>query len=312
MDLALTSKHSPQTSVTFETEEQEDEAWNMAQERKNIVLDFLNRKLSAALLRRHQTRVQLLRKCSYYIEILPKHLALGDQNHLMLPITMFQLIDPWKFQRMKKMGTSQTEIQLLLLGYLLEQLQRGRAALVEMVESFETASFLSEWDAVSQRLSELTGLLDNFLSLLVPGQLHIKHRLVSDFGSVKIPLIWLVLRTKTPVAFDRRQSVAHEDWVSLTWHSLGQQHHHQVEKYELGCKLQELRTAQEAAHGETITVSANSFEIHNLLPDRLYEFSVRRSETYTLVYEAWHDTITLQTQAADTQLAMECHSCGYT
>ncbi|KAM4608049.1 fibronectin type III domain-containing protein 11 [Discoglossus pictus] len=309
MDPTRTSKGSPKTSVIFGVEEQEDEAWKMAQERKNIVMDFLNIDLSSALLKRHQTRVELLRKCSYYIEILPRHLALGDQNHLMLPITMFQLIDPWKFQRMKKVGTSQTKIQLILLADLLEQLHRGRAALVGMVQSYGTSSFLYKWEVVSHRLSELTSLLDNFLSLLVPGRLYIKHRLVSDIGATKIPLIRLVLRTKTPVVFDRRESRAHEDWVSLKWHSLGQQN--QPEKYELCFKLHDQKMAQDASHGGTLSVSANSFEIRNLLRDRLYEFSVRRAETYTLVYEAWRDTITLQTQTSDTQQDMECHNCGY-
>ncbi|XP_069507006.1 fibronectin type III domain-containing protein 11 [Ambystoma mexicanum] len=299
MDAQQMCKLSNQNSVTYGSEEQEDEAWKMCQERKNIVLEFLNSELSVSLLKRHQTRVELLKKCSYYIEILPKHLALGDQNHLMLPTTMFQLIDPWKFQRMKKVGTAQTKIQLLLLSDLLEQLKQGRGALVDHLKSYNTTSFLSGWDTVSRRLSELSGLLDNFLATLVPGRLYIKHRLVSDIGTTKIPHIRLVLRTKMPVAFDRKESVAHEDWVSLRWFSMGQ--HPQPEQFELRFKLLDPRSAQERNQSGGIPVTTSSFEIRNLLPNRSYEFSIKRAETYTLVYEAWHDTMTLRTKPSNSE-----------
>ncbi|XP_069057714.1 fibronectin type III domain-containing protein 11 [Pleurodeles waltl] len=292
-------KLSSQNSVSYGTEEQEDETWKMYQERKNIILEFLNSELSITLLKRHQTRVELLKKCSYYIEILPKHLALGDQNHLMLPTTMFQLIDPWKFQRMKKVGTAQTKIQLLLLGDLLEQMKQGRVALVEQLKSYTAATFLSDWDTVSRRISELSGLMDNFLTTLVPGRLYIKHRLVSDIGTTKIPHIRLVLRTKMPVAFDRKESVAHEDWVSLRWFSMGQ--HSQPDQYELRFKLLDPRTPQERSQSGGIPVTSNTFEIRNLLPNRPYEFSIKRAETYTLVYEAWHDTMTLRTKPSNSE-----------
>nr|BAB24567.1 unnamed protein product [Mus musculus] len=103
-------------------------------ERRNVLGEFLTTDLSPQLLKHHHARMQLLKKCSYYIEILPKHLALGDQNPLVLPNTMFQLIDSWKCQRMWKVGSSQTKIQLLLLGDLLEHLDHGRATLDALLE----------------------------------------------------------------------------------------------------------------------------------------------------------------------------------
>nr|XP_012628529.1 fibronectin type III domain-containing protein 11 [Microcebus murinus] len=283
-----------------EAEEAEDqqllepEAWRTYMGRRTALQEFLTTDLSPHLLKRHHARVQLLRKCSYYIEVLPKHLALGDQNPLVLPNTMFQLIDPWKFQRMKKVGTAQTKIQLLLLGDLLEQLDRGRAELDTLLESPDPRPFLAGWGRVEQRLADLSAVMDNFLAMMVPGRLHIKHRLVSDVGATKIPHIRLMLSTKMPVMFDRKESVAHQDWVSLRWFVTIQPP--APEPFELRFKLLDPRTQQECAQRGIIPVAACTFDIRNLLPSRSYKFTIKRAESYTLVYEPWRDSLTLQTK----------------
>ncbi|XP_054836440.1 fibronectin type III domain-containing protein 11 [Eublepharis macularius] len=294
IDVYLNKTGSSLQTMVYSEEEQENDAWNMYTERKNIVLEFLCSDLSLHLLKRHHKRIELLKKCSYYIEILPKHLALGDQNHLMLPTTMFQLIDPWRFQRMKKVGSIQTKIQLLLLSELLEQLERGREELVQFLETYDVMTFLSRWDVIRQRLSSLSEQMDHFLALLVPGRLHIKHRLVSDVGVTKIPHIRLVIITKMPVMFDRKESAAHLDWVSLRWFVSSQQP--QVEQYELRFKLLEPRAPQDKIHCGIMAVTSNTCEIHNLQPDRLYRFTIKRAEIYTLVYEQWRDSILLKTK----------------
>lgn len=294
IDVYLNKTATNLQSVVYGGEQQENEAWNMYMERKNMVLEFLRSDLNLHLLKRHHRRIELLRKCSYYIEILPKHLALGDQNHLMLPTTMFQLIDPWRFQRMKKVGTIQTKIQLLLLSELLEQLERGREELVQFLETYDMMTFLSRWDIIRQRLSDLSEQMDNFLAMLVPGRLYVKHRLVSEVGVTKIPHIKLVLVTKMPVIFDRKESVAHEDWVNLKWFVSTQQP--QLEQYELHFKLLEPRVPQEKIHCGVMAVASDTCEIHNLLSDRLYRFTIKRAETYTLVYEQWRDSISLKTK----------------
>ncbi|XP_030389318.1 fibronectin type III domain-containing protein 11 [Gopherus evgoodei] len=295
MDVYLNEIENNLQSILYsEEEDQENETWKMYMERKNIVLEFLHSDLSLHLLKRHHKRIELLKKCSYYIEILPKHLALGDQNHLMLPTTMFQLIDPWRFQRMKKVGTVQTKIQLLLLTDLLEQLEQGREELVHFLETYDMVTFLTRWDLVKQKLSNLSELMDNFLAMLVPGRLYVKHRLVSDVGATKIPHIRLVLSTKMPVMFDRKESVAHEDWVSLKWFITSQQS--QPEQYELRFKLLEPRAQQERIQCGIMPVTSNMCEIRNLLSDRSYRFTIKRAEAYTLVYEQWRDTITLKTK----------------
>ena len=283
-----------------EVEEAEDgqllepEAWRTYTARRNTLREFLTCDLSSHLLKRHHARMELLRKCSYHVEILPKHLALGDQNPLVLPSTVFQLIDPWKFQRMKKVGTAQSKIQLLLLGDLLEQLDQGRAELDALLESPDPRPFLAGWALVERRRADLSAVMDSFLALMVPGRLHIKHRLVSDVGATKIPHIRLMLSTKMPVMFDRKESVAHQDWVTLRWFVTIQPA--VPERFELRFKLLDPRTQQEHLQRGLIPVAACSFEVHNLLPNRVYKFTVKRAESYTLVYEAWQESLTLQTR----------------
>ncbi|XP_004620303.1 fibronectin type III domain-containing protein 11 [Sorex araneus] len=272
----------------------EPEAWRTYMGRRAALREFLSSDLSPHLLKRHHARMELLRKCSYYIEVLPKHLALGDQNPLALPNTMFQLIDPWKFQRMKKVGTAQTQIQLLLLGDLLEQLDRGRAQLDALLESPDPRPFLAGWGLVERRLADLSAVMDSFLAMMVPGRLHIKHRLVSDVGATKVPHIRLMLSTKMPVMFDRKESVAHRDWASLRWFVTVQPA--APEQFELRFKLLDPRSQQEGAQRGVIPVAACTFDIHNLLPNRCYRFTVKRAESYTLVYEPWRDSLTLQTK----------------
>lgn len=292
---------SPQSFLDQEeAEEAEDrqllepEAWTTYTERRNALREFLTSDLSPQLLRRHHARMELLRKCSYHIEILPKHLALGDQNPLVLPHTVFQLIDPWKFQRMKKVGTAQTKIQLLLLADLLERLDRGRAELDALLESPAPRPFLAGWARVEQRLADLSAVMDSFLAMMVPGRLHIKHRLVSDIGATKIPHIRLMLSTKTPVMFDRKASVAHQDWAALRWFVTVQPA--AAEHFELRFRLLDPRTQQERLQRAVIPVAACTLDVHNLLPNRAYKFTIKRAESYTLVYEPWQDSLTLQTR----------------
>ncbi|XP_012295858.2 fibronectin type III domain-containing protein 11 [Aotus nancymaae] len=270
------------------------EAWRTYMERRNALREFLTSDLSPHLLKRHHARLQLLRKCSYHIEVLPKDLALGDQNPLVLPSAVFQLIDPWKFQRMKKVGTAQTKIQLLLLRDLLEQLDHSHAELDALLESPDPRPFLADWALVQRQLAEVSATMDSFLTMMVPGQLHIKHRLVSNVGATKIPHIRLMLSTKMPVMFDRKESAAHQDWARLRWFVTVQPA--TPEQYELRFRLLDPQTQQECAQCGVIPVAACTFDVRNLLPNRSYKFTIRRAESATLVYEPWRDSLTLRTQ----------------
>ncbi|XP_063819562.1 fibronectin type III domain-containing protein 11 isoform X2 [Pseudophryne corroboree] len=287
-----TKKCDLKTSVDLGAEEQKDEGLTIALERKETVLKFLKKDLNKPLLKTYHLQVKILAKCSFYLEILPRYLPLGDQN--LIPMTMSPLVDPCKFRRMKKIGTFQTKIQILLLEEFLEQLQKGRVKLKEIVQSYSISSFLTKWNYISQCLSNITGLLDNFLSMLVPGPLYMKHHLILDVGGIAIPKLQLVLTTKPPVVFDRLECKAHENWISLKWYTHGQET--QTEKYDLFFQICQVQTTQHSVQESIVSISTNHLVIRHLLQDQIYEFSIRRAETSNLVYEAWHDVITLKTQ----------------
>ncbi|NXR01702.1 FND11 protein, partial [Sagittarius serpentarius] len=279
------------------SEEQQDSAsWERYLERRSLVLEFLRSNLSLHHLQHHQNKIELLKKCYFYLKIEPKHVNVRDQNHAMHRTSVLQLIDTYQFQRMKKVGKIQTEIQLSLLTELLEQLERGREELSCCVETCSVITFLSRWDLIMQRLSKLSEFMETLLSLQVPGKLYVKHRLVSeaDLGGTRLPNITLSLCTKMPLIFDRKESFAHKDWAELKWFTKNQESH--LEQYELHIKLLTNGSQTEVGYGRTQIITSNRYVVQDLQPGRSYEFTIRRSHTRTCVCERWYDSITLKTK----------------
>ncbi|XP_068557039.1 LOW QUALITY PROTEIN: fibronectin type III domain-containing protein 11 [Anas acuta] len=285
-------------STVRSKEEQDNAILNMYMERKSLVLQFLQSNLSPQLLEHHQKKLELLKKCYYYMEVMPPHIVMRDENRALISTDVFQIIDSWRLERMKKVARTQTEIQLVLLTDLLEQLQRGQEELVCYTETSDVITFLSKWDSVVQKMSVLSKLMNKVLSLQVPGKLHAKHRLVShaDIKGTRIPNIKLFLTTKMPVVFDRKESVAYKNWAHLKWFTENQES--SPEQYELHFRLLKDGTQTELGQRGIVATSSNTCVVFDLLPDRSYEFTIRRAETYTLVYETWHDTITLTTASS--------------
>ncbi|NXJ56601.1 FND11 protein, partial [Spizaetus tyrannus] len=281
---------------TARSEEQDSASWEWYLERRSLVLQFLNSNLSLHHLQHHQSKVELLKKCYFYLEIEPKHVNVRDQNHVMHHIDILQLIDTYQFQRMKKVGKTQTEIQLSLLTELLEQLERGQEELSCYVETSDMITFLSLWDLIMQRLSKLSEFMETLLSLQVPGKLYVKHCLVShaDLRGTRLPNIRLSLCTKIPLIFDREESFAHKNWAKLKWFTENQEPH--LEQYELHVKLLTNGRQTEVGYGRTQAVTSNTCVVQDLHPGRSYEFTIRRSHTDTLVCERWYDSITLKTK----------------
>uniref|UniRef100_A0A8C5MLS2 Fibronectin type III domain containing 11 n=1 Tax=Leptobrachium leishanense TaxID=445787 RepID=A0A8C5MLS2_9ANUR len=280
-------------TVMFMEEEMKHETFMVVQERKNTIMEFLNIKLNDSLLIRCNNIATILKKSSFYIEMHLGHLVVGYPLPATLPETVLDLIVSQKFKRMKMRGNSQTKIQLLLLDEYLEQLEKGRRSLLQIIQSGSTDSYLVKWEEVSQHMTELSIALNNFLSMVEPCRLHIKNHLLPFTGATNILLIQIRLITKTPVVFNRLESVVYDNSVCLKLHTVEKQDLQDI--CELHFKLQKPQTPLEMAHSTTFTISTNCFLINHLLPNRLYEFTVRRAETAMLVYEEWHDTLTLKT-----------------
>ncbi|XP_009891866.1 PREDICTED: uncharacterized protein C20orf195 homolog [Charadrius vociferus] len=264
-------------------------------ERRNLVLQFLHSDLSLPNLQHHQNKVELLKKCYFYLEIEPKQVSMRDQNHVTHSADTLELIDRFQLERMKKVGKTQTEIQLFLLTELLEQLERGREELSRYVETCDMTTFLSSWDLIAQRMSKLSKSMKNLLSLQVPGKLYVKHRLVSHAGlrGTGLSNIRLSLSTKRPLIFDRKESFAHKDWAKLKWFTENQESH--FEEYELHIKLLTSGSEIEPRRSRQ-QVNSDTCVVQNLKPGTSYEFTIGRPHTQTFVFVKWHDSITLKTK----------------
>ncbi|KAM6053413.1 fibronectin type III domain-containing protein 11 [Theristicus caerulescens] len=277
-------------------EQQDNASWERYLERRSFVLQFLRSDLSLQRLQHHRSKVELLKKSYFYLEIEPKYMNVRDQNYVMHRADILQLIDPYQFQRMKKVGKNQTEIQLSLLTELLEQLERGREELSSYVETCDVVTFLSCWHLVTQKLSQLSKFLETLLSLQVPGKLYVKHRLVShaDLRGTRLPSVRLSLCTKMPLIFDRKESFAHKNWAKLKWFSENQESH--LDQCELCFTLLTNGSQTEVGYGRVQEVTSNICIVQGLQPGRSYEFTIRRSDTHTLVFKKWHDSIILKTK----------------
>ncbi|KAM6378683.1 fibronectin type III domain-containing protein 11 [Pluvialis apricaria] len=264
-------------------------------ESRNLVLQFLHSDLSLPNLQHHQNKVELLKKCSFYLEIEPKQVNMRDQNHVTHSTDILQVIDLFQLERMKKVGKTQTEIQLFLLTELLEQLERGREELSRYVETCDMITFLSSWDLIMQRMSKLSKSMKNLLSLQVPGKLYVKHRLVSHAGlrGTGLSNIRLSLSTKRPLIFDRKESFAHKDWAKLKWFTENQESH--PEECELHIQLLTNGSQAEPSRSRQ-QVTSDTCVVHNLQPGTSYEFTIGRVHTQTFVFSRWHDSITLKTK----------------
>ncbi|KAL4833324.1 hypothetical protein H8958_015172 [Nasalis larvatus] len=86
---------------------------------------------------------------------------------------------------MKKVGTAQTKIQLLLLGDCWSSWTMA-CELDALLHSPDPQPFLADWALVERRLADVSAVMDSFLTMMVPGRLHVKHRLVSDVSAAKI------------------------------------------------------------------------------------------------------------------------------
>ncbi|XP_018411886.1 PREDICTED: uncharacterized protein C20orf195 homolog [Nanorana parkeri] len=258
---------------------------------KEAIAEFLNKNLNKDALKSFEARVEILRKSSFFITIQPKKILLSQQN-TMHYVNIFQVVDPQRFQRMKTIGTNQTKIQLFILQEYLEQLKNCQRELVELVQSKNGEFSLAIQKDPVQYLSELSELLNNFKNMLTPGPLHLKHQLIPHVPVRQIPPLRLILKTKGPVTFDRKVATAFDNWAFLSWHVCGQRH--LTDSYEL-CFQQLNVPSNEVAHSGIHIISSNTFKIYNLLPEKLYEFSIRRTEAFNLVYDEWRDVITLST-----------------
>ncbi|KFO93890.1 Uncharacterized protein C20orf195, partial [Buceros rhinoceros silvestris] len=281
-----------------QSEDQADAAHRLYRKRRVYVLQFLHRYLSPQHLQQYQHHIELLKKSCFYLDVEPKHVMVTLLNGVVRHTDIFQLINPYQFLRMKNLGKTQTEVQLSLLTALLEQLERGREELSSYVKTYDMVTFLSRWDLIVQRMVKLSKSMEKLIFLQMPGKLYVKHRLVFplevELGSMVLPNISLSLYTKTPPIFDRKESVAFNDWAELKWFTKSEEPCDEL--YELHVELVTAEGAMETGYGRVQTVPSKSCVVKHLQPNRVYEFRIKRAVTHTLVCQRWHDSIILETK----------------
>ncbi|KAM6248635.1 fibronectin type III domain-containing protein 11 [Porphyrio hochstetteri] len=282
------------SETTVFNEEQDNARREQYLERRSLVLQFLQSNLSPQHLQHHHSKIELMKKCTFYLEVEPKHWNVRNQNNEMYRADILQVLDLCQFGKMKKVAKTQLEIQLTLLTELLEQLQQGQLELRRYTETWDMVTFLSRWDFITQRLAKLSEFMAKLLSLEVPGGLYVKHYLVShaDLRGIRGPDIKLTISMKAPVIFDRRQSLADSYWARLVWFSGNEE---TPEQYEL--LLLEANALREDRHNRVWVVSSNMCLVLDLQPGITYRFKIRRPHTDFLICSPWQDTITLTTRS---------------
>lgn len=290
-----------------------NDSWSTFMDLRYQILQLLSTKLSPCALKARMNRLELLQKCSYYLEVQQPDLSSlaqelqqqqpqpEQQQSYLSPSTILHLIDPWKFERMKKLGTSQVKIQLSLLEELCEQIFKGKEELEAMLEStadqFDLASLAQEDTPLRLKVVQLNKALLDFDSMLGPGKLHPKHRLISQTGNTKMPQIQLSLTVKMPVVFDKMHSEALGHSANLHWLIMGPEPQEPGEQFEICYKLLQPSNAEEGGHLGMVTCTSYYVQIGNLMPEKCYEFTVKRADGCYQVYGHWNETIILRTTA---------------
>ncbi|KAL6464758.1 hypothetical protein MHYP_G00270750 [Metynnis hypsauchen] len=255
---------------------------------------ILTKRLTHALIQTYNKKLELLRMCSFYIKVIQVDHSQHDHNHASSS-TVMSPIDFWRFQRMKKIGNSQVKIQLALLEELLNSLSRGHEELQAILDQKGLNEGTIEEGAIKEKISKLLQEAAEFKDVLVPSRLHLKHHLISEVSSTRVPEIQLALSVKMPVRFDKAKCAAFSDSAVLHWDIIEQEQHEPEVQFKICYKLFHPTTEAEGNLMAKITCASYCLKIDNLMPDRFYEFTVKRMDSFLLVYSLWIDAITLKT-----------------
>ncbi|XP_036387699.1 fibronectin type III domain-containing protein 11-like [Megalops cyprinoides] len=294
---------------------------------RSYVQNFISSKLSDDSLSMYRAKLETLKKCAFYVEVTCPDLPHSEHSS---SSTIQHLIDHGKFQQLKNFGSSQVKIQLCLLEELYEQIRRGKEELVSTLETCSPDTFTEEKvsGVVRGNLDQVASALRDFNDAQTLGRFRFKHRLITEPAVTTELQIQLALAAKPPVLFDKNASVALAKSVRLYWHVAGQERSEPGVKYEIryrfhpapeqtadapACEDQQQpaedpatpaegatggpASGEDKAHLSIITSGSNSTKIGNLLPEKSYEFTIKRADSYCLVYGAWNDTIVLKTLA---------------
>ncbi|KAG7318791.1 hypothetical protein KOW79_017265 [Hemibagrus wyckioides] len=262
--------------------------------------DLLSTRLSPGQLQANYQKLDLLKKSSFYIVLVRHDGRQPDNEHYISNSTILQHIDIPKFNCVKVDGRSQVKLKLELLEMLHDELFRGQQELENILaEAGGTSLELREVE-LREKVFRLHQVAEEFDAVMIPGRLSIKHSLLRELERKRLPRFHLVLEAEQPLLFNREETQAFCDSVVLHWYIPEQEQHDPGVKFEVSYKILNPTDMAEARQFGWMSCSGYNINLNNLVPERSYQFSVKRLETFGLVYEVWNDTIVLTTTSQHT------------
>ncbi|XP_026788297.2 fibronectin type III domain-containing protein 11 [Pangasianodon hypophthalmus] len=266
------------------------------------IMDLLNTRLSPDQLQTNYHKLELLKKSSFYIVVIRQDVPQLGNQHYISNSTLMHFIDISRFQRVKRDGNNQVKLQLALLEMLYAELTRGREELQDILAQKSGPSLLLRDAEIQEKILRLHQVADDFDAAMIPGKLHVKHSLIPELESKRLPKFQLVLEAEKPVMFNREQTQAFCDSVVLHWYIAEQEQHKPDEEFEIHYKLINPTNETEAREFGSLACSSYVIKLTDLRPDRSYEFSVKRLDIAGLVYGVWKDSIVLTTTSPHTSV----------
>ncbi|XP_062842804.1 fibronectin type III domain-containing protein 11-like [Trichomycterus rosablanca] len=267
------------------------DTWQASSKLRQHVMDLLSTKVSPVVLQSYKNKLEILSKSSFYIQMTCQDPPQPGESYVSNS-ALLHFIDPFRYQRMKRFGKSHVEVQLALLEELYDELGRVRDELEAFLDGKDP---LIEEAAVQDKITSLLQAASDFESVIIPGQLDLKHQLISATEGHKVPHIKTALSVKLPVVFNKTLTKVYSDSVVLHWYIEGQQQHEPGEQFELKYKLLQSVNQEEVTQGSTTICTSYCLKITHLMPKRRYEFTIKRVDYDDLVCALWTESIILST-----------------
>lgn len=207
------------------------------------------------------------------------------------------LIEQPRLQHAMTLANTQVKLLLKLLEMLYQEIIKGCQQLEAFIIKYDQGLVDSDMAAsTQQKLQQTQQYVKDFESRMTQnfGPLDLQNHLIWSTAIDPLPQLTASLAIKMPVMIDRFESCATSDAVHLCWAVAGQQSMEPNQQFEIHVKSRHPTTAEHERFTKYMYQSCN-IQVNNLTPDRYYQFSVKRVDTFNLVFGLWIDTIILKT-----------------
>ncbi|KAK7901623.1 hypothetical protein WMY93_018392 [Mugilogobius chulae] len=248
---------------------------NTSDLREHILMLF-NTSLSDHSLQRMQEKMQLLHRGSYYLD-------------LQQDASAWALVDQQRLQGALAMANTHVRLLIALMEMLLEEICSCRQDLNHSLHNPVNTELVVE--TVRMLHKHLKDFDTRDCRNL--GPLNLDNHLIIGSGQQSVSRVNASLSFRPPVVFDQLRSHAKATSAHLFWKVIGEQPPEPHQMYELQVKIMHPFVGEQGL--EQYAVQGLGFTKRNLIPERFYQFSIKRLDSYNLVYAVWVDTLVLKT-----------------